>query len=156
MFIDNEELLNSVKESAISTYVETLNKLKDIWKVTTIPHEVRMPVLFIPCLFNGFKFEEGVISFIFEAPIILNVEGDLTDECYKEVYEYIESNPKTMCYGLLIEDNSGVFYIEFEDVRECTKIECNKNEEGILVCGDREKSIRIPILSFHSDSFSPN
>jgi len=155
MRIDNEALMKEVKESSIESFIETLNKLSPIWEKETQPLNALMPVLFLPVLFKEFNFDKGSVIFNIEAPIVLDTEGELKESCYREIYDYIENNPKTICYGILGEDSGG-YYIEFENIEECIKVKCVKGEDGLLVEGEREKSLRIPLLSFHPDSSFPN
>ena len=148
MFIDSEELLEQLRESSIKNLLSTLSTLASIWKTTTAPFKDKIPVLFIPVLFNGFKFDIGAISFEYQSPIILNNDGILSDECFIEIYKFISEHPKTMCYGVLYEESENVYILEFEDMKEPIKIKADM--QGIEI--ERGKSERIPLLNFDFSS----
>jgi len=109
MFIDNEELVSQLRESAIKNLLSTLSSIVLLWKKTTAPYKDKIPVILIPVLFNGFKFDIGAISFEYQSPIILNENGILNDEIYTEVYAFVTENPKTMCYGVFSEVSENEF-----------------------------------------------
>jgi hypothetical protein len=148
MFIDSEELIEQLRESAIKNLLSTLTSLATIWKTTTAPFKDKLPVLFIPVLFNGFKFDIGAISFEYQSPVILNNDGILSDECFMEIYKFISEHPKTMCYGIILEESENVYIVEFEDMKDTIKIKADI--QGIEI--ERTKSERIPLLNFDFSS----
>ena len=148
MFIDSEELIEQLRESAIKNLLSTLTSLATIWKTTTAPFKDKLPVPFIPVLFNGFKFDIGAISFEYQSPVILNNDGILSDECFMEIYKFISEHPKTMCYGIILEESENVYIVEFEDMKDTIKIKADI--QGIEI--ERTKSERIPLLNFDFSS----
>lgn len=154
MFIDNEEILSEIRESSIKNLIETLNNLHRIWKFTTLPFEAKFPIMFQPILFNGFKLDIGAISFVYESPHILNVDGDFNDDLYKDVYTYHQENPKLACYGIYHQIDDKHIVIQYEDLLGCLDIQCSIDNEIIEI--SRERAERISILDYPESSSSPN
>jgi len=155
MFIDNEEVLSEIREASIKSIIESLNTLLRVWEFTTSPFKAKFPIMFQPILFNGFKIEQGAISFIYESPIVLNVDGDFNDDLYSVVYKYHLDNPKLACYALYHQIDDIKIVIQYEDLLGCLNIQCSIGKE-VIIETNREKVDRIPILNYPEGSSSPN
>lgn len=123
--INYEEIIQKIREQSIDYFTKLIKEMFSFWiEETDIGNVDAFPVIYIPLLFKGFKYEDDDTSLIFhtKAPILLNEYGllyinncEFHPETYTALLKELEENPLTLSFALCSQEKDHLLF-QYEDL----------------------------------------